>query len=120
MATNWSGPDLAVLRRNKGLSLSNIAQDTKIGVRYLEAIELGQFSKLPGGCYGASYIRQYAQALEYDEAELLEYYRGVTEEAPSISGGKPAPGKSSHKTPWAASLSRLFDIGILRNVSDRK
>lgn len=113
MATNWSGPDLAVLRRNKGLSLSNIAQDTKIGVRYLEAIERGQFSKLPGGCYGASYIRQYAQALEYDDVELLKYYRGVTE-------GDASPVESGQKAPWALALARLFDIGILRNVSARK
>ena len=66
--------DLAALRRQKGISLHQIAEATKIGVRYLEAIERGQFDKLPGGFYCVSYIRQYARAVEVGEAELLERY----------------------------------------------
>ena len=42
---------------------------------YLEAIERGLFSKLPGGIYNLSYIRQYARAIDCDEARLLDYYR---------------------------------------------
>jgi hypothetical protein len=40
---------LAALRNQKGISLHQIAEATKIGVRYLEAIEGGQFASLPGG-----------------------------------------------------------------------
>jgi cytoskeleton protein RodZ len=65
---------LAALRHKKGISLHQIAEATKIGVRYLEAIESGQFAKLPGGIYNVSYIRQYARAIEVSEAELLERY----------------------------------------------
>jgi cytoskeletal protein RodZ len=79
MGTHLSGlPDLAALRQEKGLSLSAMANDTKITTRYLEAIEQGNFSKLPGGFYNLSYIRQYARAVEFDEAELLAYYYKVT------------------------------------------
>ena len=67
-------PDLAALRHQQGISLHQIAEATKIGVRYLEAIELGQFDKLPGGFYSVSYIRQYARAIEFGETELLELY----------------------------------------------
>jgi cytoskeletal protein RodZ len=67
-------PNLAALRHQKGISLRQIAESTKIGVRYLEAIECGQFGKLPGGFYNVSYIRQYAQAIEASEVELLECY----------------------------------------------
>ena len=67
--------DLAGLRRQKGLSLAEIAGQTKIGVNYLEAIERGLFSKLPGGIYSSSYIRQYARAIECDEDRLLDCYR---------------------------------------------
>jgi cytoskeletal protein RodZ len=66
--------DLAALRNQKGISLHQIAEATKIGVRYLEAIEGGQFATLPGGIYNVSYIRQYARAIEINEAELLERY----------------------------------------------
>ena len=67
-------PNLAALRDEKGISLRQIAETTKIGVRYLEAIERGQFAKLPGGVYSVNYIRQYARAIEVSEAELLERY----------------------------------------------
>jgi cytoskeletal protein RodZ len=86
--------------------LGKIAQNTKIGVRYLEAIELGQFGKLPGGCYDISYIRQYAKAVDYDEAELLEYYRGVTG---FDSGTAPSPdAQTGHRAFWDLSLARWF------------
>jgi cytoskeletal protein RodZ len=109
MATTWAGPDLADLRRSKGLSLGKIAENTKIGVRYLEAIERGQFAKLPGGFYDISYIRQYAQAVDYDEADLLQHYRGATEVLPSIAAS-PEPLPWSNPTAVSSfSLTRWFD-----------
>jgi cytoskeletal protein RodZ len=65
---------LATIRQNRGVSLKQIADSTKIGVRTLEAIESGDFRKLPGGIYNTSYIRQYARAIDYDESTLLEFY----------------------------------------------
>jgi len=65
---------LATIRLNRGISLEQIAQSTKISVRSLKAIEFGDFAKLPGGVYNTSYIRQYAKAIDFDEAELLAYY----------------------------------------------
>jgi cytoskeletal protein RodZ len=66
---------LATVRRNRGITLQQISQTTKIGIRALEAIEGGEFSKLPGGIYTTSYIRQYARAIDYDEDAILEFYR---------------------------------------------
>lgn len=66
--------DLAGLRQQKGISLGQIAQETKICVRYLDAIERGQFGKLPGGIYNISYIRQYARAIDCDAGRLLDRY----------------------------------------------
>jgi cytoskeletal protein RodZ len=65
---------LATIRRNRGISLQQIAESTKISVRALEAIERGEFRKLPGGIYNTSYIRQYARAIDYDEAAILAVY----------------------------------------------
>jgi cytoskeletal protein RodZ len=67
-------PDLTTLRHRKGISLDQISAATKIGIRYLEAIERSQFGKLPGGIYNVSYIRQYARAIEVSEEELLTRY----------------------------------------------
>lgn len=67
-------PDLPAIRQTKGISLEQIAAISKISIRYLKAIEEGQFDKLPGGIFNTSYIRQYARAIEYEEAELLACY----------------------------------------------
>jgi cytoskeletal protein RodZ len=70
---------LATIRRNRGISLAQIAESTKISVRSLEAIERGEFRKLPGGIYNTSYIRQYARAIDYDESAILAvYHREMT------------------------------------------
>jgi cytoskeletal protein RodZ len=91
---------LAAIRRNRGISLEQIAASTKIGVRTLDAIERGDFGKLPGGIYNTSYIRQYARAIDYDESAILEVYHrrmaGQASPAPASKGkgmftGFPAP-----------------------------
>jgi len=66
--------DCSALRNQKGISLRQISDSTKIGMHYLEAIEDGQFTKLPGGIYSVSYIRQYARAIQMPEEVLLDYY----------------------------------------------
>jgi len=66
---------LATVRRNRGITLQQISESTKIGVRSLEAIEAGDFRVLPGGIYATSYIRQYARAIDYPEDDILEVYR---------------------------------------------
>ncbi|HWB86398.1 MAG TPA: helix-turn-helix transcriptional regulator [Bryobacteraceae bacterium] len=69
---------LATIRRNRGISLEQIAQSTKISLRSLDAIERGDFRKLPGGIYNTSYIRQYARAIDYDEGAILAFYQKAT------------------------------------------
>ena len=65
---------LSTIRQNRGISLQQIAESTKISMRSLEAIEQGDFRKLPGGIYNTSYIKQYARAIDYDEGEILAAY----------------------------------------------
>jgi cytoskeletal protein RodZ len=74
MSTTYHLPDLATLRQQRGISLGQIASATKIGMRYLEGIEHGEFTRLPGGIYNTSYIRQYARAIGFPEDDLLDAY----------------------------------------------
>jgi cytoskeletal protein RodZ len=62
----------ASVRLQKGISLAEIAENTKIGIHYLEAIEHERFRDLPGGIYSISYIRQYARAVGMSEHALLD------------------------------------------------
>ena len=61
-------------RTNNGVTLQQISHETKISTRILQAIENGEFGKLPGGIYSTAYIRQYAQLAKIDEHEILEAY----------------------------------------------
>jgi cytoskeletal protein RodZ len=61
-------------RLRKGLTLEQIADSTKISIRFLRAIEAEEFEQLPGGIFNTSYLRQYAAAIGYDEGKLLAYY----------------------------------------------
>ena len=77
-------PDLACLRKSKGVTLEKIAGDTKISLRYLQAIEEGRRCDLPGGVYNNSYVRQYARAIDYNETELLAFFSTPTPALPAI------------------------------------
>ena len=69
---------LEQLRRSTGVSLQAISDSTKIGTGYLRAIESEEFEKLPGGVFDTNFIRQYAAAIGFPEAELLALYRAKT------------------------------------------
>jgi cytoskeletal protein RodZ len=62
-------------RLRKGISLAAIAASTKLSVPQLEAIESGQFNRLPGGIYNTNYIKQYARAIDFEEADLIAFYQ---------------------------------------------
>ena len=78
-------------RVRKGISLDQIAASTKLSTRQLEAIEAGDFKRLPGGIYNTNYIRQYARAIEFDEEDLLDFYHdAVNPAAPKTETKRPA------------------------------
>ncbi|AIG65733.1 helix-turn-helix domain-containing protein [Weissella tructae] len=60
------GQDLQKVRLDKGMSLDEIQQKTRIQTRYLQAIENGQFEQLPGTFYERAFVRQFANALDLD------------------------------------------------------
>jgi cytoskeletal protein RodZ len=87
---------LSTIRRNRGISLEQIAESTKISIRSLEAIEHGEFEKLPGGIYNTSYIKQYARAIDYDESALLAVYQRETARANTPAANKKSGGNDTY------------------------
>lgn len=57
------GARLKQARQDKGVSLNDIAADTKIAVPTLEAVERSDFGKLPGGIFARAFVRAYALAV---------------------------------------------------------
>src|SRR5699024_5228144 len=66
------GERLKEAREEKGLSLEDIQQKTKIQNRYLQAIEEDNLDDLPGKFYARAFIKEYALAVGLDPTELLE------------------------------------------------
>ncbi|MGA2327911.1 MAG: helix-turn-helix domain-containing protein [Bryobacteraceae bacterium] len=77
-ATVAEGLDLPALRQQRGISLREIADGTKVSIRFLRAIEEGDFKRLPGGIYTSSYIREYAREIGLEEVKLLAYFQAAT------------------------------------------
>ena len=67
--------NLAETRLKSGRTLEQIADATKISIRFLRAIEAEEFSQLPGGIFSRSYLRQYARQIGIEASGLLETYR---------------------------------------------
>lgn len=65
------GQTLKDARSDKGLTLDDLQQNTKIQKRYLIAIEEDNFAALPGEFYVRAFVKQYAEAVDLDSRELL-------------------------------------------------
>ena len=62
---------LAELRAERKLSIADVAQRLKYGVRQIEALEAEEFDKLPGATFVRGMVRGYAKLLETDPEPVL-------------------------------------------------
>ena len=60
-------------RLKKGSSIEQIAAQTRIDIKFLEAIDSGNFGFLPD-LYVKAFIKQYAKAIDLDELDTLKKY----------------------------------------------
>lgn len=61
-------------RQSKNLSLDKLSDLTKIQVYHLEALEAGQFEKLPPLVYRAGIFKRLSKFLDFDENEIIRMY----------------------------------------------
>lgn len=66
-------------RAASGESLEDVAKQSRISRRYLEALEDGRFHELPGNTYTLGFIRTYADHLNLDSADLVNRYKTANE-----------------------------------------
>ncbi len=62
-------------RERKGVDLYRAERDTKIRVRYLAALERGDYRELPGAVYTKGFLRNYALYLGLDPDDVLLQWR---------------------------------------------
>ena len=94
------GNYLKTEREAKGFTLEQIEQETRIRLTYLQAIENGEFNKLPGEFYCRTYIRSYAKAIGLEEAEVIVKYENRVKEIMSQGETEILP----IKTKWDGTL----------------
>lgn len=76
-ATGSVGDQLRAAREAKGATLADIAAQTRVPVRLLEALERGDVAALPVGPYAAGFARSYARAVGLDEDRVTADIRAL-------------------------------------------
>lgn len=89
-------------REEKGLTLRDAQVETKIRTRYLEALERGDDSVVPGEVYFRGFLRSYANFLGLDGQELAARYKALKEAERVREIPPPAPRRKA--TRFARSL----------------
>jgi len=104
------GQDFKRRREERKLSLRDVADATRVGVRFLTAIEADDFAALPGGIYTRSFVRAYAKFLEMDEEDVLARYRKqatIEEPVEPMMSYKEYPNESSSMSLYVGLLVLL-------------
>jgi len=102
MAKPWEGEGgsfgswLRQQREIRNITLREISDNTKIGLRYLEALEEDRFEVLPAPIFAKGFLREYAKYVGLDPDEVVNFYltaeqRYRAERGDDVSGVMPLP-----------------------------
>src|SRR5437016_7328299 len=89
--TNF-GSSFKRARETKGISIDQIASETRISTRFLLAIENEEFHLLPGGIFNRGFVRTYAEKVGVDpEQAVADYERLAAAGEPAETAATPVP-----------------------------
>jgi cytoskeletal protein RodZ len=74
------GEKLRQAREERGISISEVAEQTRISAIYLESIENDDYKTLPGGIFNKGFVKSYAKFIGFDEQEALSDYARLASE----------------------------------------
>lgn len=107
---NEIGEILKEARIEKGYTLDDLQQITKIQKRYLQAIEDGNTDILPGRFYMRAFVKQYADIVGLDGEELLEGHLNQT--------SKEASEEFAEQVNMAPTRTQEKSEGVMSNLSE--
>ena len=70
-----AGERLRIAREEKGMTLEDIAAQTRIPLRHLESLETSSWDKLPAPTYTIGFARSYATCVGLDRTEISDQLR---------------------------------------------
>lgn len=68
-------------REERGISVSEVAEQTRISSHYLTSIENDDYKTLPGGIFNKGFVKSYAKYVGLDENEVLQDYSRLVADA---------------------------------------
>jgi len=68
------GSRMRQVREQRGVTLRQIAEATKISVSQLEALERNDISRLPGGIFSRAFVRSYAAEIGADPEQTVREF----------------------------------------------
>ena len=115
MARGNFGERLKRERELREVTLKEITSATRIGPRFLEALENEEWEKLPGGVFNRGFVRSVARYLGLDEESFLAEYDLAHGPTVPVIPARPAKHFSSRPkwVPFVAFLVALFVVGGL-------
>jgi hypothetical protein len=84
-------------REARGVDIREAAQQTRIGINYLKALEEEDFLKLPGEVFVKGFLKSYVRFLRLDDAEAMKRYAEM-KPVPAIVPEVPAAAAGEKKT----------------------
>ncbi|MCC6386038.1 MAG: helix-turn-helix domain-containing protein [Dehalococcoidia bacterium] len=85
------GKSLRDARVQRGISIEQVAQETRISPRFLQALEDERFDELPAPVYVRGFLRSYANFLQLDPEPLVAELTGVGPRGASPDAFVPGP-----------------------------
>ena len=77
-------------RNARGIDLREAAQQTRISLQYLKALEDEDFSKLPGEVFVRGFLKNYGKFLCLNEAEVMKRYGELQQKPiPAVNAAQP-------------------------------
>jgi cytoskeleton protein RodZ len=112
MASGTFGERLKREREMREVTLKEVTTATRIGPRFLEALENEEWEKLPGGVFNRGFVRAIARFLGLDEENLLAEY-DLAHGEPSMPAPQPYENKLPRPPIWVPILAVFALLAVL-------
>jgi len=109
------GEKLRQAREERGITISEVAEQTRISALYIESIERDDYRMLPGGIFNKGFVKSFARYVGVDEQEALQDYAQLVANQDSQIVDQPKTYRSEVLTDDRHSSSRLTTV-ILAGV----
>lgn len=121
----WEGPEaegisfgtwLRQQREVRQIGLREIAESSKVSLRYLEAFEQDRFEILPASVFAKGFLRQYAEYVGLDSDEVINHYLWARQESaaePSEEEAWESPSGGGESSPWLLVLVAVVVLAAI-------